>query len=123
MAFLDFFTGEDTEETQRALDEADAKLAELNRKKLEDGEWSQATYDGATQRLNDSRINVKESVNTAFGEGLNEGVNNVRGTLGSILAFPFRLIPPIGWVLILGGAFFYFGGGMIVRRWLGKLAK
>lgn len=120
MAFLDFFTGEDTEETQRSIDDANAKLAELNRKKLEQGKWDQATYDDAQRRLARDQINVEAEVNAAFKEGLDEGVDNVRGTIGDILAFPFRLIPPIGWILILGAAFFYFGGGILLRRKITK---
>lgn len=120
MALLDFFTGVDSEETQRQMDETDAKLAELNRKKLEDGKWTQATYDEAQRNLARGQVNVEAEVNAAFKEGFNEGVDDVRGTFGDILAFPFRLIPPIGWVLILGAAFFYFGGGVLLRRKITK---
>jgi hypothetical protein len=120
MAFLDFFTGVDSEETQRQMDDTDAKLEELNRKKLEQGKWDQATYDEAQRNLARGHVNVEQEVNAAFKEGLDEGVENVKGSIGSILAFPFRLIPPIGWVLILGAAFFYFGGGILLRRKITK---
>lgn len=120
MAFLDFFTGEDSEEQQRILDETDRKLRELNAAKLANGTYSREVYDQAERNLYDSRIDVKQETNAAFVEGFQDGVTNVRGTVGSVLAFPFRLIPPIGWVIIVGVAFFYFGGGVLLRRKITK---
>ncbi len=120
MALIDLFTGEDSEEQQRTMDETDRKLRELNARKLANGSFSQAVYDEAERNLYNSRIDVDKETSAAFVEGLNEGVDNVRGGIGSILAFPFRLIPPIGWLLIAAAAFFYFGGGVLLRRKITK---
>ena len=116
MAFLDYFTGVDSEETQRELDETDRRDKELQAKRLADGKIDQNKYDATVARIDGERINVEGEVNGAFKEGFNDGIENVKGTLGDILAFPFKLIPPIGWLLIAGAAFFYFGGGVLVLR-------
>lgn len=117
MGLWSLITGEDLEAAQAQSAAADAKLAELNRQKLERGVWDQATYDQAAKQLADSSLaDAQDQVAGAFAEGFNDGVSNVRGTIGDILALPFRLIPPIGWLLIAGALFFYFGGGVLVRK-------
>jgi hypothetical protein len=117
MGLWSFITGEDLDAIEAQSAATDAKLAELNRQKLENGSWNQATYDQASANLDKSRIiDAEGQVADAAAEGFQEGVANVRGTIGDILALPFRLIPPIGWLLIAGALFFYFGGGVLVRK-------
>lgn len=112
MSFLTNLFGAGDE--QARSDELDRQRATLNLKQREKRgeEWYQETL------ANDAKaqLNVDNEINTAFDEGLQEGVDNVRGGLGSILSLPFRLIPPIGWVIIIVSLFFYFGGGVLVRR-------
>jgi hypothetical protein len=104
-------TGVDADETQKTMDETDAKLAALNQEKYQSGKWDQSTYDQAQANLQKSKIvDVGGEIDDAFAEGFNDGISNVRGTLGSILAFPFKLIPPIGWLLILVALLVYMGG-------------
>lgn len=117
MDFWSFVTGEDLESAKAQSDAADRQLAELNRKKLENGSWDLQTYQTAQAQLDASALtDPQNEVKEAFKEGFEEGVDNVRGSIGDILALPFRLIPPIGWLLIGVGLFFYFGGGVLVRK-------
>lgn len=121
MALLDWFTGIDSEEEQARIAETARKDAELQEARLQAGKITPAVYQRNMERIEaDKGVNVAQEVNEAFAEGFQEGVGNVRGTIGDILAFPFRLIPPIGWVIIIGVLFFYFGGGVLVRRKLTK---
>ena len=118
---LDKIYGIDEEE-QRAR-ELDAALAAENKRDLDAGVYTDATFKEAeANRIKSGGdgaggdFEFSDDIEGAFVEGWNEGVDNVSGSIGSILALPFRLIPPIGWVLILVAAFFYFGGGVLLRR-------
>lgn len=110
MAFLDFFTGIDSEQTQTDLDTTDAKLADLEadyqRRHAE--QLGQAGIDErnavfqAHQR--DSHIDsVTGEVNAAFDEGLKEGAGNIRGTLGEtfnkLVLTPLSIIPWQIWLV------------------------
>ncbi len=116
MGLLSFIYGVD--DAQAESDELDRKRMALNESQREKRgeEWFRQTQENDAKSV----LNVDEELNDAFAEGFEEGVDNVRGTIGSILAFPFRLIPPIGWVLLIGAAFFYFGGGVLLRRKITK---
>lgn len=121
MGFWALITGEDLEEAKRQSDAADAWNLARNKELLDEGKLSAENYKISEQQINSSRLeDPGTAVGIAFQEGLDEGVDNVRGGLGSIIAFPFRLIPPIAWVLLAVGLFFYFGGGVLVRRKLTK---
>lgn len=102
MAFLDIFTGIDSEAEQERSDRLDAELRALNeRDRLKRGEdWfaqAQAHVDGGA--IND----VSGEVNDAFWEGWDEGADNIRntvgGTINTVTGSAFSVIP---WQLWLG---------------------
>ena len=117
MGFWSLITGEDLEEAKRQSDAADAWNLARNKELLDEGKLTQENYDISREQITASALpDPAAEVSAAFDEGFQDGVDNVRGAAGSILALPFRLIPPIAWVLIAVGLFFYFGGGVLVRR-------
>lgn len=75
-------------------------------------------YDAAVA-LNASRSQIGDvdtEINNATSEGFNDGVRNVRGTIGNVVSVPFRIIP---WQLYVIGAvflFLYMGGGTKLRN-------
>lgn len=103
---------------QARSDELDRQRAELNASQREKHgeEWYQQTLDNDAK----SKLHVEEELQAAAAEGFNEGVSNVRGTLGSILSLPFKLIPWQGYLIGAAVLFFYFGGGVLVRRKITK---
>jgi hypothetical protein len=117
MSFLqEWIYGVDLDAEQKRSDDLDAALARENKADLDNGTFTQAIYDEAEANRARGSINVEREVNDAFKEGFNDGVDNIRDAAGSALALPFRLIPPIAWVIIAIGLFFYLGGGVAVRK-------
>ena len=122
------FLGTDLSAEQARSDAADAKLAELNAKSVAAGYMSQDAYN--TYQANISRdtsstgMQVETSVNQEFQAGLKDGLNNVtgtiNGTLSGIVGSIWKAIPLSVWLILAVVAFFYFGGGMLIR---GKMAK
>ncbi len=111
--------GVDVDEEQKRQQELDAQLAALNRSRLDAGIWDQNTYDQANAHLEASRIDdVSGEVDNAFQVGWNEGVDNIRGTAGAIIGTPFRLIPPIGWAILVVALLVYMGGWARLKNML-----
>lgn len=127
MAFLDFFTGVDSEQVQADLDRTDAALERLNKEKAsrlaeQQGQEAADKYYAEFQKHQDDSYiaDVEQEVNNAFHEGLEEGADNIRGgigkTVGAVLKAPFQLVP---WWILLGAAvaaFIYFGGLRLIKR-------
>lgn len=114
MGFLSGLFGVSDE--QARSDELDRQLEELNRRQLEEGKLNQEQFDDRQTRIDAGRLYVDAELNAAAKEGFNEGVDNIRSTAGSIINFPFRLIPWQAYAIAAVVAFFYFGGGVLIRR-------
>lgn len=106
MAWLDFFTGSDTEETQATIDATDAALARENardRNRYGDAWFAQVEQNRRAAYISD----VNSEVHLAFGEGFEEGASNIRGAIGgtvnAVVTTPFRVIP---WQLWIAGLLF-----------------
>ena len=124
MAWLDWYTGVDTEEVQKQEAETARRDLELQQRRLEGGKITTAQYAAAVDRVNEGYIDVEAETNAAFQEGLEEGYENTTGFIKKGLALPFDFLwKSIPWQLLLVAgvaAFFYFGGSVLVRRWLTK---
>ncbi len=121
MGLWSFITGEDLEEAKRQSDAADAWNLARNKELLEEGKLTQENYDISREQINASRLeDPGAQVSAAFDEGFQDGVDNIRDAAGNVIALPFRLIPPIAWVLLAVGLFFYFGGGVLLRSKITK---
>jgi len=126
--FSRIFYGVDLDEEQRRQDDLYAKLAELNRKALEDGKYTPEEFRTAEQNRVDSYIpDVGGEVERAFDEGLQEGIDNeqriLKGTVNTLVGAPLRAvlggIPGWVWIVAAAGLFFWIGGFKMLR---GKLA-
>lgn len=126
MGLWSYVTGADQAESDRL----DAARRELNVKRatVYGDQWYAKTVANDTQgdvdsaALNQSILdefkpaalitNLSESSSTAAG--------GIRNFLEPILAFPLKIIPPIGWAMIGVAAFFYLGGGPWLRGILNR---
>jgi len=109
MAWLDIFTGVDSEQTQRDLDETDAKLRALeadyqrrHRQTLDDEAIERRNAEFEAHMRAGHIENVENEVNDAFDEGLDEGAANIRGAIGDtinkVVVTPLSIIPWQVWV-------------------------
>jgi hypothetical protein len=104
------------EEQARQLEEAGfADEAELVRDQQEDWERQHAAnFDSQERAINDY------SVGDAFKDGLDEGAGNVRNTIGGtikgVVGTVFKLLPWWLWLVIVLGAFLWFGGARFIPR-------
>lgn len=111
----DWVTGFDREAYEAGL-EADKRNAEITEGLRERGRMSEEDYQVASEHYADAAAyDPDKAINEATAEGFQDGIRNVRGTLGDILSVPFKLIPPIGWVIIAGVAFWYMGGALFLK--------
>jgi len=53
-------------------------------------------------------------------ESSTQAASGIRAFLAPILAFPFKIIPPIGWVIIVIVVFVWVGGPQWVRAYIAK---
>lgn len=122
MGLWSYWTGAD----QRESDRLDAERAALNdRQRAKYGEpWYQQTLE------NDARGDADEAAAAAamwddfrpaalvtnLGESAAAVTPGLRSFLDTLLSTPFKAIPPVGWLLILGAAFFCLGGHLWLRR-------
>jgi hypothetical protein len=114
------FTGYSSEELQAESDRADRALAEQNQKAYERGAIDLPTYQETQDNIARGQINASAEIGGAFNEGLKEGVDSVRVTIGDVVTSPFKLID---WRLYLVGAlvlFFYMGGAEFLKGILKK---
>lgn len=136
--FSKIFYGVDLDEEQRKQDELDAKLRELNERDYGPGgrlyekitasggiQEANQTLDQVLENLETSRAgDVSDQVNDAFGEGLQEGYDNVTGAISNTLAAPIRFtfasIPWQLWALALVALFLYAGGGLWLKGILNR---
>ena len=113
--------GVDLDEEQARENQLDQALAEQNKKDLAKGVYDQTAYDAAEAHRQASYIDdVAGQVNTAFVEGLGDGVSNVRSAVGDAVTFPLRLISWKIWLLAGVAVFFYMGGGLWLRGVLNR---
>lgn len=119
--------GKSQDQLQAESDAADAKRAELNAKAAEKygQEWYQKTLvnDGLS-KVDVAGTIADEFTPKALTDNLAASTSSlggfVRDVLEPILTLPFRVIPPIGWFILIGGAFFYFGGHVWLRNQISK---
>jgi hypothetical protein len=112
------FLGTDLDAEQKRSDQLDAQLAAANQELVARKVWTQkewAAFEADTTGPNSTfGQNVTSQVNTAFGEGFNEGVDNVRNFLSKSInvgiGTPLKLIPWQVWLLGAVALFVYFGG-------------
>lgn len=115
------------EESVRAGQEADRKLAALNKRALESGKYDAGTYAQAQKHLADSQLTddtINAQIDDAIVEGLKEGYDNVTSSIKTVLDAPrkflFASIPWYFWLLGAGAVFFYLGGGGLLKGVLKK---
>jgi hypothetical protein len=126
---LSWVTGVDLDKEQARGEAEDAKRAQQNLDLLNRGVWDQEQYDLAQANLSKAATgNVADQVGAAFGDGLEEGWQNltngvpnaVNRTLGDIIGAIFKSVPLSLWVIAAIALFVYLGGIDYLRR---KLAK
>jgi hypothetical protein len=117
------FTGEDPAELQAESDRLDAQLSEQNREAHERGAINDATYAETNENIARGKLNVDEEITGAFNEGLQEGVDNVRGTIGDIVTAPLKLIDWRLYIIAGIALFLYMGGAKYLRGLIPKLAR
>jgi hypothetical protein len=116
MAWSDIFipSGSQTADEQAANYAAQQdEYARRKQARIDEG-----TYNPALDYPLTSLEDQNAAARAGFVEGLSEGPANVRGWLADALSFPFKLIPPLGWLLIVVGLFLWLGGFAWLR---GKL--
>ncbi len=133
MWLLDKIYGVD--DAQAKSNELDAKHAELNQRKLDKGEWTQAQYDQAQANLDAGRLDVSGGMETAFLDGAKEGAQAeiklitetipgaVNSTLSGAVGSIWRAIPLSIWIIAGVALFIYLGGASVLRAGIGHAAK
>lgn len=120
-ALWDYFTGAQQAESDRL----DAARIDLNNRRaaIYGGDWLARTQANDLQTSLDDAT-AREAVvgeltpqklldNLAVSSG--EAAAHVRSFADSVLSFPLKSIPPIGWILIAGALFIYLGGHVWLR--------
>jgi len=120
MAFLDFFTGIDSEEEQARQDKLDAALRAENEK--DRAKYGEDWFAQASAHVDQGAIpDVAGEVDDAFWDGWNDGADNIRKGVGStidtVVGTPLKLIP---WQLWVAGALYL---GWQLGAFKGLLAK
>lgn len=122
-----YLWGIDLEAEQSRGQQLDADLAELNRRKLESGQYSQQEYEQAeAHRLAGATGNVAGEVQSEFYAGAREGATNVLnfpgqvvGTVsqgaGQLLGGVLAAVPWWAWVGGLAALFVWMGGLTLLR--------
>jgi hypothetical protein len=114
------FTGVDLEAEQKRSDDLDKQLLEQNQKALERGVYTEQQFEESNGRIEAGAVDVDKEVGAAFAEGLNDGVNNVRNTIGDVATSPFQLISWKLWIVGAIALFFYMGGAGMLKGILKK---
>ncbi len=139
MSFISSWFGAD--ELQATGDAADAKLAEMNQRDYAPGgrlynkiaaqqgtSAADAAYKATLNNLDTGATgNVSAQIDAAFEEGLQDGANNITGFVSGAFKFVGKAlgsillgIPVWVWLALAAIAFFYLGGGAVLRRKLSK---
>jgi hypothetical protein len=129
MAFTDWlantFYGAD--ELQAESDRADAQRNQLNqaaRSRYGD-EWYRSTVNNDEA----GRINAAGEIGSEFepaalqknlAESTDAAAGWARSVIGAPLSFIFKSIPPLGWLVLAGVAFWWLGGPVWVRAWIAR---
>jgi len=127
-----YLWGVDLEAEQRRGQQLDADLAELNRRKLESGQYTQEEYQRAeANRLAGATGNVAGEVRSEFYAGAREGANNVLNFPGQVVGTVGQgagqllggVLAAVPWWVWLGGlaALFVWMGGLTLLK--GRLAQ
>ena len=122
MGLLSWATGAD----QRESDRLDARRQALNvkAKDLYGEKWYQQTVanDAKTDADEADAENHKwddfapDELVKNLGESVSKVTPGARSFLESVISFPLKSIPPVGWVLLGVAAFFWLGGHLWLRR-------
>jgi len=123
-----WFTGVDLNAEQAKANTLDAELARVNEAAYQRGHIDDATYQQTRQHIDQQVADSQDyagQVGTAFGEGIQEGADNIRrgigGTINSIVGTALRIVPWQVWVIALVGALIYFWP--LVRAFVSKATK
>lgn len=107
--------GSDPEADMARAAEAERQLAALNEsRRAERGEdWFEQTQRNLD--ADNTEITGLDDVHESFEEGFQDGVQNIRGAVGSAVSLPFRLVPWQLWVVGGVALFLYMGGGVLLK--------
>lgn len=122
MGLLSTLFGVDDEQARG--DQLDAQLAQMNDRDYAPGgkiynniqatrgdDAANQAYNVVQQHLDETKTgNVDQQLNSAFGEGLNEGLQNEKNFVNRTVTGIFGALPWTVWALLAVGAFLYFGG-------------
>jgi len=110
----------------------DAQISASNADLLNRGIWTEDQYTAAQTDLGKSDTqDIQGSIDQAAEQGAVEGVNNLVKTVGDSVqgltswsfGSIFKLIPWQVWPILLLVAFFYLGGGVLLRGFLARKMK
>lgn len=107
--------GVDLDEEQSRSDDLDAKLREQNEKARAVGKYDQKTYEQAQAHVDDQAQDVMAEVDTAFDEGWQDGVSNIRNGVADVVTAPLSLISWKLWIIGAIALFVYMGGGFWLK--------
>ena len=123
-----FFTGVDIDAEQARSDAADAELARINDAAFERGRIDEPTYQATRLHIDEQHAasqDLSGQVAGAFGEGIQEGADNIRlglgGAINKIIGTALRIVPWQVWALAAVGAVFYFWP--VIRPVLSRLTN
>jgi hypothetical protein len=113
----------DDARTQQRIDElnnrAAANYGPLWEEQVAKNQRAQAVDDAAIRDSLDETFAPAQLVKN-LGESAASVSAPARDFLGTVLSFPLKVIPPVGWLLIGVGLFVYVGGPAYVRRVVAK---
>jgi hypothetical protein len=114
-------------EIQEAEELGLREQADRQREELDD--WNRAANRHLAAQVAET-ADIEGSIDRAAEEGFKEGQNNISGFIKGIFKFLGRAVKGVGfgipiWVWLLAGAvaFFYFGGGQILKALIKKKVK
>lgn len=143
MGFFDWLISDDkTASPSELAAEAESirqREAELNRRRLETGYYTQERYDAAEARSVSDYGNAQVAIASigdefkpaALAENLQESATSAGKTVGGIVGGIVRAtgnfvgntllgFPVWFWLVAGAGAFFYLGGANLIRAWIAK---
>jgi hypothetical protein len=118
VSFFDFLAGnpQSQEDAQANIDRLDAAIQAQSA-----NDPARAAADNQFIQNAGNADSTTAAYVSGFGEGLNDGISNVRGTIGDLISGVFRLIPWQAWLVLLAVGFMYLGGLPFLKRTLSKL--
>lgn len=134
MSFFDnliglWANGETADTTQATSDRLDAERQRMNQDDRQT--YGEDWYQQTVKNDQASRQDVAGDINAGWDEGYAEGEQNLTNAVaapfklvgdasGSILKGVWKGVPLWVWIGLAVGAFFYFGGGALIRKMIAK---